>query len=387
MAEGDTVLRAARRLEAALAGEALGVRAPNPRGRVGGVEQLDGRTLDGVESRGKHLLLCFGDLVLHSHLGMSGSWRVRHLGGDLGRPAGSAWAILTGPENEAAQFGGPTLRVLGRSEVTRDRVLGRLGPDILAPDLDIAAASASLARGGGLQLGEGLLDQRLVAGIGNIFKSEACFAARINPLREVDRLSAEELGLVLGEAQRLMSDAVAARAPRSSRLPPSRPALPPLRHADRLSRAGRRQPAQLLVPELSARGLSGRQAGEVGEPVAGVLLVVEAGLARPAPREPRVVKWGSPKSSPTTSRPSGLQDAPDLAQGGRLVGDLAEDGGQDDGVDRGVLVGELGRVALGRDDVRATACEPRITWSRNSCWRSKISTLPSGPTQSAMSKV
>lgn len=208
MAEGDTVLRAARRLEAALAGEALGVRAPNPRGRVGGVEQLDGRTLDGVESRGKHLLLGFGDLVLHSHLGMSGSWRVHRPGGDFGRPAGSAWAILSGSENEAAQFGGPTLRVLGRSELARDRMLGRLGPDILAPDLDLAVASASLARAVGLQLGEALLDQRLVAGIGNIFKSEACFAARINPLRGLDGLSPAELGEVLGEARRLMSDAV-----------------------------------------------------------------------------------------------------------------------------------------------------------------------------------
>ena len=73
MAEGDTILRAARRLEAALGGEALGVRAPNPRGRGAGVERLDGLTLDRVEARGKHLLLHFGDLVLHSHLGMSGS--------------------------------------------------------------------------------------------------------------------------------------------------------------------------------------------------------------------------------------------------------------------------------------------------------------------------
>ncbi len=253
MAEGDTVLRAARRLEAALAGEALGVRAPNPRGRVGGVERLDGRTLDGVESRGKHLLLGFGDLVLHSHLGMSGSWRVRRPGGDFGRPAGSAWAILSGPENEAAQFGGPTLRVLGRSEVARDRVLGRLGPDILAPDLEIAVASASLARGGGLQLGEALLDQRLVAGIGNIFKSEACFAARINPLRALDGLSAAELGVVLERGTPVDVGRGAARAPRSRRLPPGRATVPPLRHADRLSRPGRREPAQLLVPELSAR--------------------------------------------------------------------------------------------------------------------------------------
>ena len=208
MAEGDTILRAAQRLEAALIGEALGVRAPNPRGRGAGVERLDGQTLNRVEARGKHLLLDFGDLVLHSHLGMSGSWRVGRRGEGWGRPAGGAWVVLTGSRSEAAEFGGPTLRVLGATQVARDRLLAGLGPDILARDLDIASASASLARAGGRELGEALLDQRLVAGIGNIFKSEACFAAGINPMRAIDRLSTEELGEVLLAARRLMSDAV-----------------------------------------------------------------------------------------------------------------------------------------------------------------------------------
>ena len=86
---------------------------------------------------------------------------------------------------------------------------------------------------------------------------------------------------------------------------------------------------------------------------------------------------------------AGLEDAADLAQGGDRVGDLAEDGGEDDGVDRGVLVGEGGGVALGRDDVGQAALggAAASTWSRNSCWRSKISTVPSGPTHSAMSRV
>lgn len=80
MAEGDTILRAARRLEMALAGQALGVRALGGRGRAAGIERLDGRRLERVEARGKHLLLRFEGLVLHSHLGMSCAPRSKPLG-------------------------------------------------------------------------------------------------------------------------------------------------------------------------------------------------------------------------------------------------------------------------------------------------------------------
>src|SRR3954447_21805224 len=74
VAEGDTILRLARRFESTLLGETVAASAPNPRGKAARIEQLDGRRLEGIESRGKHLLLDFGDLSLHSHLGMSGGW-------------------------------------------------------------------------------------------------------------------------------------------------------------------------------------------------------------------------------------------------------------------------------------------------------------------------
>ena len=80
MAEGDTILRLARRIDAALAGEALQVTAPNPRGRAAGVDRLDGMVLDAARARGKNLLLEFGELVLHSHLGMSGGWHLYRRG-------------------------------------------------------------------------------------------------------------------------------------------------------------------------------------------------------------------------------------------------------------------------------------------------------------------
>jgi endonuclease VIII len=224
LAEGDTVLRAAKRIEQALGGTEVGVAAPNPRGRVAGLARLDGKRLEGVEARGKNLLLGFGDLVLHSHLGMNGSWHVYRRGAAWRKSPAAAWAVLRGGEWEAVQFGGPTLRVLTAAAVKRDRQLAGLGPDILAPDFDLEEAVRSLkgelvrgssghagisANGSSVSLGEALLEQGRIAGIGNIFKSEACFAARLDPRRRIDELSDAELKNVLRTARHQMQAAVA----------------------------------------------------------------------------------------------------------------------------------------------------------------------------------
>lgn len=209
MAEGDTILRAARRLDAALTGEAVAVSAPNPRGRAGGLERLDGRRLERVQSHGKNLLLHFGDLVLHSHMGMNGSWHVYPRGGRWRKPRRAAWALLVGETREAVQFGGPTLRVIPARRLSRDPQLARLGPDVLAPDFDPDGVIRSLRADPPRPLGDALLDQALVAGIGNIFKSEACFAARLDPWRPIADLSDDELQAVLEAARSLMLEAVA----------------------------------------------------------------------------------------------------------------------------------------------------------------------------------
>ena len=180
MAEGDTILRAARRIEAALGGQELGVRSGNGPGRAAGVEKLDGRRLDRVETRGKHLLLHLDELVLHSHLGLSGSWQVCRQGDHWRKPASAAWVTLSGDQLEAVQFGGPTLRVLSRARLRRDPVLGRLGADILAADFDLVAATAAL---------------------------------RVSPERELGELSDEELGKTLEAARRLMRESVARGRP------------------------------------------------------------------------------------------------------------------------------------------------------------------------------
>jgi endonuclease-8 len=208
MAEGDTILRAARRIEAAIGGEQVEVSAPNPRGRGSGVERLSGETLEQVKARGKHLLLDFGDLILHSHLGMSGSWHIYPQGATWRKPAAAAWAVLRGESSEAVQFGGPTLRLLRASSLRRDKTLARLGPDILSPCFVPAEIVRSLRANPHCALGDALLNQSLVAGIGNIFKSEACFAARLDPWRPISDLSDDRLERVVDAAHDLMQSAV-----------------------------------------------------------------------------------------------------------------------------------------------------------------------------------
>lgn len=208
MAEGDTILRLARRFEATLLGETVAATAPNPRGKAATIERLDGRPLETVEAHGKHLLLGFGELSLHSHLGMSGGWHFYRPGARWRRPRSSAWAVLSGGGWDAVQFGGPTLRVTTTARLRRDPQIARLGPDILAEDFDPDAVVAPMRADPGRGLGDALLDQHLVAGIGNIFKSEACFAAKVDPWRPVGEVTDEELRAVLAAAREQMLAAV-----------------------------------------------------------------------------------------------------------------------------------------------------------------------------------
>jgi endonuclease-8 len=208
VAEGDTILRLARRFEATLLGEAVAATAPNPRGKAASIERLDGHTLESVDAHGKHLMLGFGELSMHCHLGMSGGWHFYRPRARWRRPRSSAWALLTGGGWDAVQFGGPTLRVMTTSRLRRDPQLLRLGPDILAEDFDAEAVVAAMRASPGRGLGDALLDQNLVAGIGNIFKSEACFAARVDPWRPLGDVSDEELRAVLIAAREQMLAAV-----------------------------------------------------------------------------------------------------------------------------------------------------------------------------------
>jgi endonuclease-8 len=200
MPEGDSLHRAARRLQV-LVGETVEVESPNPRAAATGVaEQLDGRRLERVEAVGKNLVLSFeGGLVLRSHLRMSGRWMVRDRGAATrGRP----WLVLRGSGREAVLWGGPVLEL-------NKRALRRLGPDILSRPPELDRMVTNLRRiDQAREVGDALLDQRVVAGIGNLWKAEALWQANVSPWRRVGETTNDELRSVLTEAASLMRRSV-----------------------------------------------------------------------------------------------------------------------------------------------------------------------------------
>jgi endonuclease-8 len=206
MPEGDALRRAAQRLQV-LAGQRVEVETPHPRAAGKGlVERLDGRTLESVEAVGKNLVLRFeGGLVLRSHLRMTGRWRVERRGT---RRSGRPWLVLRGDEHEAVLWNGPVLE-LGRDT----RRLAHLGPDILGSPPDLDAMLARLRGESSRPVGDALLDQRLVSGIGNIWKAESLWESRVSPWRPLADVSDDELRDVLGAASRLMRASVEGAAP------------------------------------------------------------------------------------------------------------------------------------------------------------------------------
>jgi endonuclease VIII len=208
VAEGDTIHRTRARLAETLEGRRIRrAEAPNPRSGLGRhVEQLRGRTLERVEARGKNLLLHFSDdLVLHSHLGMNGGWHVYPARARWRRARAAAWLVLSTKAADAVQFGGPTLALMREAELARHPRLARLGPDILAPGFEVRRGAEAL-RGAGpeRELGDALLDQRLISGVGNVFKSEGCFAAELDPWRRIGDLGDDELTRAIAETEALM---------------------------------------------------------------------------------------------------------------------------------------------------------------------------------------
>ena len=259
MPEGDTVFRAATELRGALAGRAL-TRSDFRVPRYATVD-LSGQTVTEVIPRGKHLLIrTDGGLSVHTHLKMEGRWRVRPVAERL-RESYRIRLVLANREWQAVAYD------LGITEILRtdaeDQVTGYLGPDLLGPDWDPDEAARRLREDPDRSAGEALLDQRNLAGIGNVYKSEILFLRGIRPWRPVGKI--KDVDALVSLAHRMLDCEQGPRgtghhrraAPRSAGLGvrPERPALPPVRHPDPPGRAGRA--GHLLVPVLPAR-LSGR---------------------------------------------------------------------------------------------------------------------------------
>lgn len=189
MPEGDTVYAAAARLRAALDGQLL----EHTQFRVPALATVDlsGRRVRSVRSRGKHLLIDvdgphadrpdIGAVSIHSHLKMEGAWHVHPLGRRWRRPGFQARVVLRTATHEAVGFELGVLDLL----TDPDEALSYLGPDLLADDWDAAEAVRRIEAVPDEQIGIALLDQRLMAGVGNVFRCEICFVRGMLPTRRV----------------------------------------------------------------------------------------------------------------------------------------------------------------------------------------------------------
>jgi endonuclease VIII len=182
---------------------------PHPRfARDRWEERLGGRAVTAVDAHGKHLFVHFeGGLAIHSHLRMTGSWRV--LGGDAPRPR-TTWLAMRRGDRAVLQLNGPVLELMTESRLRFDRRLAQLGPDILAPDFDYARFLRRLREDDPTRpIGDTLLRQQVVAGIGNLWKVEGCFAAGVDPWRPAGSVTDAEAVRIIEHTRPRMQRAAA----------------------------------------------------------------------------------------------------------------------------------------------------------------------------------
>src|SRR5262245_37037892 len=203
MPEGDTILRTARTLHAALAGKQLRAFRSPVAAFIGAT--LETRRVERVEARGKNLLIHLDDgRAVLTHMRMTGSWHVYRPGERWQRSARRARLVLETDDFVAVCFDAPVVELLGAGRAARHEPLARLGPDVLAEDFDAAEARRRLRERADAPIGEALVVQRALAGIGNIYKSESLFLCRIDPWRRVGELTDAEIDRLVAKARELM---------------------------------------------------------------------------------------------------------------------------------------------------------------------------------------
>ena len=208
MPEGDTIFRSAATLHRWLHGRRItGARS---RGGAVAVGALVGATVTGAEARGKHLLIRFETndgplLVLRSHMRMTGSWHVYATGAPWQRPERQATLVLEAGARTAVGFNIPVVELTTERDVSRVPAIASLGPDVLVDPFDLLEARRR-AKGSdpGRPIGDLLLDQRVVAGIGNIYRCESLFLCGLHPRTPIQALDAAAFDRLVLEASRLM---------------------------------------------------------------------------------------------------------------------------------------------------------------------------------------
>jgi endonuclease VIII len=208
MPEGDTIHLAAARIRAVLHERVPEqILTPHPRHRAERwPERLAGRAVRSVDAHGKNLFVRFdGELTLHSHLRITGAWGVHRNGARWKRAPYRAWLVIGSGEWSVVQFDGPVLELMSESRTRFDRRLAALGQDVIGERFDAQSFVRRLRAGDRARpIGDALLDQRIVAGIGNVWKNESCFATGIDPWRPVGRLSDEQALALIDYAREQM---------------------------------------------------------------------------------------------------------------------------------------------------------------------------------------
>lgn len=212
MPEGDTIFRSARALNLALASKKI-TRFETGYAHLARVDDnqtVVGRTVERVEARGKWLLMFLsGDLILLTHMLMNGSWHIYRTGERWRRRRQDMRIVIETAEWVAVAFTVPVAEFHSAASLLRKKNVTGLGPDLLRQDFDAEAAIERIAGHASEEIGVVLLDQRVMAGIGNVFKSEICFACSVHPFRKVSTLQRRELEDLVHTARKYLQANVA----------------------------------------------------------------------------------------------------------------------------------------------------------------------------------
>ncbi len=208
MPEGDTIFRTARSLSRALAGQPLtGFRSVFPTlTRFHDQTPLTGQLITSVDARGKWLLMHFsGGLTLATHMLMSGSWHIYRHGQPWQKPRSHMRIILENANYLAVGFKVPVAQMHTAQSLARDARIPPPALDVLSADFDAPTTVRRILARANEAIGDVLLDQQVLAGVGNVFKSEICFITGIHPFAPIAALAPEQIHSVVAAAHRLVA--------------------------------------------------------------------------------------------------------------------------------------------------------------------------------------
>ena len=208
MPEGDTIFRSARALHRALTGKII-TRFETAYAHLASVDddkKIAGRTVERIEARGKWLLMYFsGDLILMTHMRMNGSWHLYRAGERWRRPRRDMRIVIETADWSAVGFAVPVAEFHSAASLLRKTMIPALSQDLLKQDFDLSAAIAGMQEHADKKIADVLLNQRVMAGIGNVYKSETCFICGVNPFQRVRTLDRSQLEQLIFTARKFLA--------------------------------------------------------------------------------------------------------------------------------------------------------------------------------------